>query len=67
MNYWLIPTLLVALMLFGVGARLAPRVKDWLPFWFVTGAGSLASVPAVVFAAYYLKVFNEPLWLYQFR
>lgn len=67
MNYWLIPTLLVALMLFGVGTRLAPRLKGWLQFWFVAGAGVLASVPAVVFAAYYLKVFNEPLWLYQFR
>ena len=67
MNYWLIPTLVLALTLFGVGTLLAPRLESRLQFWLVAGAGVLASIPAIVFAIYYLRVFNEPLWLYQLR
>lgn len=67
MNYWLIPTLLLALILFGVGILLVRRLENRLQFWLLGSAGVLASVPAVVFAVYYLRVFSEPLWLYQFR
>jgi hypothetical protein len=62
---WLISTLVLALMLFGVGVWVARKLGDRPQFWFMAVAGSLASVPAVVFAVYYLKVFDEPLWLYQ--
>jgi ABC-type Fe3+ transport system permease subunit len=67
MNYWLIPTLVLALFLFGIGALLARRLENRLQFWLAASASVLASVPAVVFAVYYLRVFDEPLWLYQFR
>ncbi len=67
MNYWLIPTLILALILFVKGDLLARRLGNRPQFWLMAGAGVLASVQAVVFAVYYLRVFNEPLWLYQFR
>jgi Peptidase C39 family len=67
MNYWFIPTLLLALILFGIGALLASKLESRLSFWLLTIVGVLTSVPAVVFAIYYLRVFNEPLWLYGFR
>jgi hypothetical protein len=67
MNYWLIPTLLIALMLFESGVLLTPRLKIREQVWFASGVGLLIAIPAIVFAAYYLKIFSEPLWLYRFR
>jgi hypothetical protein len=67
MNYLLIPTLLVTLVLFGIGVRAARRLANRLGFYLLASVGVLASVPAVAFTVYYLKVFGEPLWLYEFR
>jgi len=67
MNYWLIPTLLLALLLFWSGVLLARRMSKGFPFYLFASFGLLASIPAFVFSAYYLRVLNEPIWLYEIR
>ncbi len=67
MNYWLVPTLVLALGFFGVGACLASKLKSPFHFWSVAVAGLVISLPAISYSAYYLRVFSEPLWLYEFR
>ncbi len=67
MNYWLIPTLLLAVLLFWSGVLLARRVSRGFAFCALIGVGLLASAPGVVFAVYYLRVLNEPIWLYELR
>jgi hypothetical protein len=67
MNYLLIPTLLIAAVLFGLGVWWARRAPNGAGFYALCGLGALIAVPGVLFAAYYLKIFGEPLWLYQFR
>lgn len=67
MNYWLIPTLLLALALFRVGVVIARRSGKGLSFFLFAACGLLASIPAIVFSIYYLRVLNEPIWLYELR
>ena len=67
MNYLLIPTVLVAGLLFVPGAWLGRRNPDRVHFYSMCGLGVILATPGAVFAAYYLKVFGEPIWLYQFR
>jgi hypothetical protein len=66
MIYLLIPTVLVASILFLMGMSLGRRIKGF-GILFLGGAGLIAALPGILFAVYYLKVFNEPVWLYQFR
>jgi hypothetical protein len=66
MNLVFIPTLLIAIVLFAVGAKTAQRVNQRALLIFLV-LGALAATPAVVFVAYYLKIFGEPIWLYEFR
>lgn len=66
MNYAVIPTLLVAAVLFAVGDALE-RKANKLQINLLIVAGALAAIPGVVFAAYYFKIFREPIWLYEFR
>jgi predicted double-glycine peptidase len=67
MNYWLIPTLLLALALFKVGILAARRSARDVTYILFASFGLVASVPAVVFSVYYFRVLNEPIWLYEFR
>jgi hypothetical protein len=67
MNYWVIPTLLLALLLFWSGVLLARRVGKGFAFYMLAGFGVLAAIPGVVFSVYYLRVLSEPMWLYKFR
>jgi hypothetical protein len=52
-------------LLFIVAFRYAKRVGA-IPAWKWLGAVILA-LPAIVFSAYYVRVFNEPIWLYRLR
>ena len=67
MNYLLIPTLLVALVLFGVGVRLARKTGGGPKYNPLVIAGVLMALPGIVFSAYYLRLFGEAVWLYEFR
>jgi hypothetical protein len=66
-NYLLIPTLLLGLGLFALGVRLARLSGIGPKFRVLVVAAMAAAVPGVVFAAYYLRLFGEPIWLYEFR
>ena len=46
-----------------VGTSQSERIAILFALW----DGTLIAVPGVVFAAYYLKIFGEPIWFYQFR
>src|SRR5882724_5995068 len=67
MNYLLIPTLLIATTLFVLGARLGRRKQSGLQFQALCGLGAVLAIPGVLYSAYYLKIFGEPIWFYQFR
>jgi len=59
--FW--PTLLLTAILFLAGKHVSRRITS---IWLVI-IGILAAIPAMVFAAYYTKIFGEALWLYRFR
>jgi hypothetical protein len=62
-NPLLIPTLLLTLALFVLGQKISQSYNSrWLAAGF-----PLAAMPAIVFAAYYTKIFGEAKWLYLFR
>ncbi len=66
MNYLLIPTLLIASILFAIGMWTACRTKGYI-FFSLCILGAVIAMPGVLFAAYYLKILGEPIWFYQFR
>lgn len=63
MNPLFIPTIILAGILFLIGEKIAARNRS---VWLVV-AGIIAAVPAIIFAAYYTKIFGEAAWLYRFR
>lgn len=67
MNYLLIPTLLLGFGLFALGIWSARRLRNQALFLAFVCCAAVFALPGVVFAAYYLKVFGEPIWLYKFR
>jgi len=66
MNYWLIPTLLLGFALFWLGMIVARRSSGGA-LYISLFIGLLASIPGIVFTAYYFKVLGEPIRLYEFR
>lgn len=66
MNYVLIPTLLIAAVLFAIGSAMARRSSNG-KFLLLLLFGAAAALPGVVFALYYFKIFGEAIWLYKFR
>lgn len=63
MNPLFYPTLLLTAVWFFIGLRISCRVHSyWLPT-----TGVLLAIPAIIFAAYYSKIFGEAIWLYQIR
>jgi hypothetical protein len=66
MNYMLIPTCGFALVLFVVGTLAGRKTKGFM-LAVLSAFGLVIAVPGVIFAVYYLKILDEPIWLYQFR
>jgi Peptidase C39 family len=66
MNYLLIPTLLIAAILFAAGVRAGCRATGFV-FLAVSFVGLVIAIPGILFGAYYLKFLGEPVWLYEFR
>jgi hypothetical protein len=64
MNYLLLPTLSVAIVLFVLGRRAA--IAGWSTPALLL-AGSVLSLPALLFAFYYTHLFDDALWFYSFR
>lgn len=62
----LIPTLVLASLLFLLGVFVGARVSGTKAF-FLLIISLLISAPGLAFSAYYLKIFNEPIWLYHWR
>jgi peptidase C39-like protein len=65
MNYLLIPTLLIAAILFVIGTKSSRANKS--VFLALCVVGVVAAMPGILFSAYYLKCLGEPILLYQFR
>ena len=67
MNHLVWPTALLAGMLFWIGSRVEPKlVSRPQRIGFITFAIGIA-LPGLLFAAYYTRLFGEPIWLYRFR
>ena len=62
----LVPMLVLASFLFFIGVFVAARISGTKTF-FLLIISLLIAAPGLVFAAYYLKIFNEPIWLYRWR
>lgn len=67
MNYFAIPTFLIASAFFGIGVwqerqkvSRQLRIVQWL-------VGLVIAVPGILFAVYYLKVLEGAIWFYRFR
>lgn len=63
MNPYFFPTLFLAGLLFWGGLNLFRRVRSR----GLVVLGMILAVPGFVIAAYYVRIFYEPLWLYWFR
>ena len=66
MNPLLLPTILLAGVLYGLGLMVGRRVVGKVFALICLGAVVIA-LPGVVFAVHYLRVLGEPIWLYEFR
>ncbi len=67
MNPLLIPTVLIAVGIFCLGVRLSQRTQTTISRNISLLVAALLAAPGIAFAVYYLKVFREPIWLYEFR
>jgi len=67
MSLLLLSTFLIATLLFLVGSKLARHRSTGIGFLLQCALGGVIALPGILFAAYYLRVFGEPVWLYQFR
>src|SRR5262245_27118826 len=66
MNYMLIPTFVIAAILFFVGTVASRNVRG-MAFACLCAAGFVVAIPGIAYAAYYLKLLGEPILLYQLR
>jgi hypothetical protein len=67
MNWMLIPTLLCAGLLFLMGMIAARKVSGQMKLAAMFAIAFAAAAPGIIFAIYYLKIFDEPIWLYRWR
>jgi len=65
-NIMLIPTLVLAGVLFAVGYQLVGKCRN-IQRWALFSLAVIMSVPGVLFTVYYLHWFDHVLWFYQFR
>src|SRR5579863_2108341 len=63
MNPLFYPTLLLTAVWFFIGLQISRRVHS---YWLLV-TGILLAIPAIIFAAYYSKIFGEAIWLYRIR
>jgi hypothetical protein len=66
-NPWLIPTLLLAFLLFSLGFRIWGGCVTKSQKLFVMVCAIIAAIPALLFCAYYLHILDRAVWFYQFR
>lgn len=65
MNWLLLPVLALAALLFLAGCRAGRSPSRVHPLaWLAAAAGA---VPALLFATYYLHLFDDAVWFYRFR
>ena len=62
----LVPALVLAGLFFFIGVVVAAKVSGTKTF-FLWVFALVIGAPGLIFAAYYLKIFNEPIWLYRWR
>jgi hypothetical protein len=67
MNPLLIPVMFGSFVFFFLGIRLFRRARTKFQKLALAAAGSLAAIPAILFAVYYTGVFGEAIWFYSFR
>lgn len=66
-NWFLIPTLLLAFIAYALGKRWAGRVSSRAIVYLGWCVVLVLAIPGVLYAAYYSKLLGEPIWLYQLR
>jgi len=66
-NPLLIPVLAIGAGTFALGWRLAARPRSRGVLAAAFGLGFVVALPALLFAAYYLHVFDTAAWFYEFR
>jgi hypothetical protein len=67
MNYLIFPTFIMAVIIFRLGMLAGSHKQSWMLQFLLYCTGIFAAFPGTIFAAYYFKVFGEPVWLYKFR
>jgi len=67
MNHMLWPTLLLAALLFWIGAKLERKVTTLTNRTLFAVSATALAIPGILFAVYYTKLLGEPIWLYEFR
>jgi len=66
-NPLLIPVLAIGAGTFTLGWRLASRPRTWQALAAAIGLGAVTALPAALYAAYYLHLFDTAVWFYEFR
>jgi hypothetical protein len=61
------PVVALAAALFVAGYRIGTRVRSGSVQWLAWAAGVACAVPGVLFATYYLHLFDDAGWFYEFR
>jgi hypothetical protein len=67
MNYWLIPTYILALALCWLGNTLARKFSKSPLYNFLVVLGVMVALPGIIFSMYYVHLFHEVKSLYEFR
>lgn len=67
MNLLFFPVVALAAVLFVLGYRLGARAGAAGVPWSIHGAAVACAVPGVLFATYYLHLFDDAVWFYELR
>ncbi len=67
MNSLLLPVAVLALVLFVVGNRCGRTVRKTSADVTVLIAAAICALPGILFALYYLHLFDDAVWFYEFR
>jgi hypothetical protein len=66
-NLLLVPVLVIGAATFALGWRLSSRLRTRRALATALGTGMLAALPALLFAAFYLHLYDDAVWFYELR
>ena len=65
MNWLLFPTLALAFLFYFASNAFSAKTSSGPKTLLLISFAVLIGLPGLIFAAYYLKIFKEPIWLYR--